>query len=58
MYQNLLAIAPSQNISSMFVQKLLPFVVSLQGRKWSDEEVTEDLDYLQTQLKTRLDGLT
>ena len=55
--QNLLAIAPSNNIPSMFVSKLLPFVVSLQSRKWSDDEVVEDLAFLQNELKSRLEGL-
>lgn len=58
MVQNLLFIAPSQNLPSMFTSKLLPFITSLQSRKWSDEEIVEDLDYLQDELKTRLDGLT
>ncbi|ORY31205.1 armadillo-type protein [Naematelia encephala] len=57
-FHNLLYIAPAQNIPSMFVSKLHPFVVSLQSRKWSDDEVVEDLDYLAGELKTRLDGLT
>ncbi|WVF68216.1 hypothetical protein IAT40_002981 [Kwoniella sp. CBS 6097] len=56
--RNLLFIAPSQNIPSMFMAKLLPFVISLQSRKWSDDEITEDLDYLKDELKTRLEGLS
>ena len=56
--QNLLTIAPAQNIPSMFTSKLLPFVTSLQSRKWSDEEVVEDLEYLKTELASRLEGLT
>lgn len=42
----------------MFVTKLLPFIVSLQSRKWSDEEIVEDLEYLKDELKSRLDGLS
>lgn len=42
----------------MFTSKLLPFVTSLQSRKWSDEEVVEDLEYLKTELSTRLENLT
>ena len=42
----------------MFTTKLLPFVTSLQSRKWSDEEITEDLDYLKDELTNRLEGLT
>lgn len=41
----------------MLVHKILAFVVSLQGRKWSDDEVTEDLAFLKDELKQRLDGL-
>ena len=56
--QNLLAIAPAQNFPSMFTSKLLPFVVSLLSRKWSDEEVVEDLEFLKDELTTRLENLT
>lgn len=42
----------------MFVVRLLPFVKSLLERKWSDEDIVEDLEYLRDELKTRLDGLT
>jgi len=42
----------------MLTSKLLPFVLSLQSRKWSDEEITDDLDYLKTELSTRLENLT
>ncbi|WWD20731.1 hypothetical protein CI109_105207 [Kwoniella shandongensis] len=57
-FRNLIAIAPAQNLPSMFMAKLLPFIISLQSRKWSDEEIVEDLDYLKQELKTRLDGLS
>lgn len=40
------------------VQKTLPLVSSLLARKWSDEEIEEDLNYLSTELKGRLEGLT
>ncbi|WVR08626.1 hypothetical protein IAU60_005682 [Kwoniella sp. DSM 27419] len=56
--RNLISLAPSQNLPSMFVAKLLPFVISLQSRKWSDDEIVEDLDYLKSELQTRLDGLS
>lgn len=42
----------------MFVVRLAPFVDSLLERKWSDEDVVEDLNWLKDELKTRLDGLT
>ncbi|KAL7422849.1 H(+)-transporting V1 sector ATPase subunit H [Cryptotrichosporon argae] len=57
-FRNLVTLAPSANLPSMFMVKLLPFVVSLQDRKWSDEDVVEDLDFLRDELKARLDGLT
>lgn len=56
--RNLLALAPSQNLPSMFTTKLLPFVVSLQTRKWSDDEIVEDLTFLKDELMTKLDGLS
>jgi V-type H+-transporting ATPase subunit H len=42
----------------MFTCRLLPFVESLQSRKWSDDEITEDLQYLKDELSKRLEGLT
>lgn len=42
----------------MLTSKLLPFVVSLQSRRWSDEEITDDLEYLKTELSSRLENLT
>lgn len=41
----------------MFAIKLLPFVTSLQTRKWSDDDITDDIAYLKDELKSRLDGL-
>ena len=41
----------------MFTSKLFPFVLSLQSRKWSDDEVMEDLAYLKDELTKRLEGL-
>ncbi len=42
----------------MFVVRLLAFVDSLTERKWSDEDVVEDLQFLKDELKQRLEGLT
>lgn len=56
--QNLLENAPTQNLPSMFTTKLLPFVTTLQSRKWSDEEIVEDVEYLKDGLTSRLEGLT
>jgi V-type H+-transporting ATPase subunit H len=41
----------------MFTSKLLPFITSLQSRKLSDEDLTEDLSYLGDELKKRLEGM-
>ncbi|CAD6581082.1 MAG: H(+)-transporting V1 sector ATPase subunit H [Tremellales sp. Tagirdzhanova-0007] len=57
-FRNLLTVAPANNMPSMFTSKLLPFVLSLQSRKWSDDEVMEDLAYLKDELTKRLEGLS
>jgi V-type H+-transporting ATPase subunit H len=56
--QNLLSLAPSQSLPSFFTNHTLELCESLKARKWSDEDVTEDLDYLVGELKGRLEGLT
>jgi V-type H+-transporting ATPase subunit H len=57
--QNLVENAPEANLPAMLVSKLLPYVKSLSdSRKLTDEEVQEDLQYLQTQLKDSFEGLT
>jgi V-type H+-transporting ATPase subunit H len=56
-FRNLLFLAPTQNIPSMFTSKLLPFVTSLQSRKFADEDLAEDLVYLSDELKKRLEGM-
>jgi V-type H+-transporting ATPase subunit H len=42
----------------MIAANLLQFVKSLSTRKWTDPEITEDLDYLQQELQTSFDQLT
>jgi len=56
--QNLLLVAPDVNVPSMVVAKLLTLVTSLSSRKWSDDDLIEDIDYLKVELKQRLEGLT
>ena len=51
-------LAPANNLPSMFVVRLLPFIDSLGERKWSDEDVVEDLNFLKEELQARLEGLT
>jgi hypothetical protein len=56
--QNLVTKAPAQNLPAMLVAKLLPFVKNLAARKWSDEDVPEDVQFLRDELKARFDSLT
>lgn len=56
--QNLVSKAPSQNLPAMFVVKLLPFVRNLSGRKWSDDEIVEDVQYLKDELSAHFENLT
>ncbi|TDL27231.1 ATPase, V1 complex, subunit H [Rickenella mellea] len=57
-FRNLVTKAPSQNLPAMLVAKLLPFVKSLSTRKWSDEDIVEDVQFLRDELKARFDSLT
>ncbi|KAJ9119143.1 hypothetical protein QFC22_003634 [Naganishia vaughanmartiniae] len=56
--RNLMALAPSANINSMVVQKVLPLVKSFSQRKWSDDEVIDDIKYLRDELDARLSNLS
>ena len=42
----------------MLVVKLLPFVRNLSGRKWSDDEVVEDIQFLKDELTKNFESLT
>ena len=42
----------------MLVAKLLPFVKNLSMRKWSDDDIVEDIDFLQEELRNNFDSLT
>ncbi|TFK55012.1 ATPase, V1 complex, subunit H [Heliocybe sulcata] len=57
-FRNLITKAPSANLPSMLVAQLLPFMKNLSTRKWSDEDVLEDVQFLQDELKSRFDSLT
>lgn len=46
------------NLAAMLVAKVLPLVVSLASRMWSDEEIKEDLDFVAVELKASFEGLT
>jgi V-type H+-transporting ATPase subunit H len=42
----------------MLVAQLLPFVKNLATRKWSDEDVPEDVQFLKDELNARFESLT
>jgi V-type H+-transporting ATPase subunit H len=50
--------APAENLPAMLVAKVLPYVKSLSTRKFSDEEVIEDVKFLQDELSQKFDSLT
>lgn len=55
--QNLIAKAPDANAPAMLGSKVLPLCASLLGRKWSDEEIDEDLTAVKEVLAERLKGM-
>ncbi|KLO12002.1 ATPase, V1 complex, subunit H [Schizopora paradoxa] len=57
-FRNLVTKAPSQNLPSMLVVQLLPFVKSLSNRKWTDEDIIEDVQFLRDELTANFDSLT
>lgn len=57
-FRNLVTKAPQKNLPAMLVAKLLPFVKTLQTRKFADEEIKEDVDFLVDELKNSFEGLT
>ena len=56
--QNLVSKAPDANLPAMLVTKLLPFVNNLSTRKWSDEDIVEDVQYLKDELTANFKSLT
>ncbi len=42
----------------MLVAQLLPFVKNLATRKWSDEDILEDVQFLIDELNARFESLT
>ncbi|KAF9475678.1 ATPase, V1 complex, subunit H [Pholiota conissans] len=57
-FRNLVTKAPKENLPAMLVAQLLPFVKNLAGRKWSDEDILEDVQFLKDELNTRFESLT
>ncbi|KAN0128507.1 ATPase V1 complex subunit H [Lactarius tabidus] len=56
--RNLVTKAPSANLPTMLVAQLLPFVKNLATRKWSDEDILEDVQFLIDELNARFESLT
>lgn len=55
--QNLLAKAPASNAPAMLGAKCLPLVEALASRKWSDEEIEEDIAAIKEVLAEKLKGM-
>jgi len=50
--------APEKTILPMIGAKMVPFVDTLLARKWTDAEITEDLEYLKSTLGNSVTNLT
>ncbi|KZT03559.1 ATPase V1 complex subunit H [Laetiporus sulphureus 93-53] len=57
-FRNLVSKAPSANLPAMLVSQLLPFAKNLCTRKWTDEDIIEDAQYLRDELNARFESLT
>ena len=57
-FQNLVSKAPSANLPAMLVSQVLPFVKNLSTRKWTDEDILDDIQYLKDELTARFNSLT
>ncbi|KAJ3762955.1 armadillo-type protein [Lentinula raphanica] len=57
-FRTLVSKAPRQNLPAMLVAQLLPFVKNLSGRKWTDEDIIEDVQYLRDELAANFQSLT
>lgn len=42
----------------MLVAQLLPYAKNLCGRKWTDEDIVEDVQYLRDELSANFESLT
>lgn len=57
-FRNLITQAPQQNLPALLAAGVLPFIVSLQGRKFGDEDLVEDLQLCTEELKERKKSLS
>ncbi|KAI0736579.1 ATPase V1 complex subunit H [Fomitopsis betulina] len=57
-FRNLITKAPAANLPAMLVSQLLPFAKNLCTRKWSDEDILDDVQYIRDELNARFESLT
>ncbi|KAJ7184178.1 ATPase V1 complex subunit H [Mycena filopes] len=57
-FRNLVVKAPRENLPAMLVAQLLPFAKNLCTRKWSDEDIIEDVQFLRDELNANFQSLT
>ena len=57
-FRNLVSKAPTANLPAMLVAQLLPFAKNLATRKWSDEDIVDDVVFLRDELNARFESLT
>ncbi|KAI8092784.1 ATPase, V1 complex, subunit H [Halteromyces radiatus] len=57
-FKNLIERAPKQNLAAMLVADLLSFVQHLSTRKWSDQELVDDIAYIEKELQENFQSLT
>ncbi|KAH9857819.1 ATPase V1 complex subunit H [Lenzites betulinus] len=57
-FRNLVSKAPQANLPAMLVAHLLPFAKNLSSRKWTDEDIVEDIQFLRDELSARFESLT
>ncbi|GAA6061538.1 hypothetical protein JCM10212_002745 [Sporobolomyces blumeae] len=57
-FRNLIELKPRENLPAMLIAKVLPWVKSLQGRKFGDEEIRVDVEFLSEELNKSFEGLT
>ncbi|CAI2184745.1 3034_t:CDS:10 [Funneliformis geosporum] len=57
-FKNLVDKAPEANLPAMLVARLLNFCENLSSRKWSDNEIVEDIEFLKDQLQENFHSLS
>jgi V-type H+-transporting ATPase subunit H len=57
-FKNLILKAPQENIIPMLAVKTLKTLTLLKQRKWTDEDLMEDILFIETELQGHVDSLT